>query len=489
MKKSLALLLLATWLLTSCGGTAQSGETGEAADTDAAQTEAETEKEGYDYTGIDYGGHNFQIINMDNIYSMHTLITREEINGEVLNDALYTRNAFVEENMNIKITELVTPADNYFAPLLDTIRTAVTAGDNTYDMAFVPPTMGADVLTGSYLYNLKDIGCIDLSSPWYNQSYNDTLTVYGTLPAGMSSASIMLYDSYWVLFFNEDMITDRGMEMPYDLVREGKWTFDKLHEYCLDAAALGGDESYAWNRDGSAVYGMSIKDDSPYKFMVGLGAAMVRNENGEIRMAADTEAFSNALDTCVELLSFADGAAYLGANSDMDADKGGYIYAFTAERALFLTAEVCKSQNFRELEFTYGLLPFPKNDETQQNYTTSAYNNAFVFGFPVSCSDVEMSAKIMDAISYESMVQVVPEYIGSVVEHKGLRNEESVEMLEIAMQNTHIDIGLTFGFGKDLHNAVNGEVKSKTGSGASLIAAQKTAIETGIASLAESWGK
>lgn len=489
MKKTITLLLLTAWLMTSCGSTAQTEETAASVDTDAVQTEAETEKEGYDYTGIDYGGHNFQIINMDNIYSMHTLITREEINGEVLNDALYTRNAFVEENMNIKITELVTPADNYFAPLLDTIRTSVTAGDSTYDMAFLPPTTGADVLTGAYLHNLKDIKGIDLSSPWYNQSYNDTLTVYGTLPGAMSSASIMLYDSFWVLFFNEDMITDRGMDMPYDLVRDGKWTLDKLHEYCLAAASLGGDESFAWNKEGNAVYGMSIKDDSPYKFMVGLGAAMVRNENGEIRMTAEAESFSNALDACAEKLSFADGAAYLGANSDMDADKGGYIYAFTAERAMFLTAEVCKSQNFRELEFNYGLLPFPKNDESQQNYTTSVYNNAFVFGFPVSCSDPEMSAKIMDAISYESMVQVVPEYIGSVVEHKGLRNEESVEMLEIAMQNTHIDIALTFGFGKELHNAVNAEVKNKTGSGASLIAAQKTAIETGITALAESWGK
>ncbi len=487
MKKRIALILLAAMLLSSCGGTAAPTETEPAENTETAADIQETEAAGYDYAAHDFGGYTFHIINMDTIYSMHTRITVDELNGDALNDAMYNRQLTVEEGLNVRVEELVTPADNYFSELLTTVQNTVSAGDSTYDMAYIPPSMGASVLTGGYMANILDVKAIDLENEWYNQAYNAEMAAYGVLPMGMSAASIMLYDSFWMLFFNEDMMTDRNLEFPYDLVREGNWTMDKFHEYCLAAASANGDESFAWSQNGSATYGVTMQNQAAYRFLCSMNESIVRNKDGEIVMTAGSESFYNALDTASRLLSFDDGAAYVGGNDDMNAEKGGYMYPFSVERAMFLTAEVCKSQGFRDFDFNYGIVPFPKYDAQQENYITCAYQNAFAFGFLTSGSDIERAAVVLDAMSYEGWQTVVPTYLHVTVEHKGLRNEDSVEMLEFVLSNTYMDIGQAFGFGTELMNGLMNEIIDKKGAAASLVAAQTSAIESGIAALKDSW--
>ena len=63
----------------------------------------------------------------------------------------------------------------------------------------------------------------------------------------------MAFDSMWCLFFNENMMEDHKLELPYDLVREGKWTIDRLTGCCTAVANLNGDEKFKWNKDGKAV--------------------------------------------------------------------------------------------------------------------------------------------------------------------------------------------------------------------------------------------
>ena len=56
----------------------------------------------------------------------------DEQNGEIVNDAAYSRNAAVEERYNIEI------ARNYKKEndIVSTVRQAVMAGDDAYDLIF-----------------------------------------------------------------------------------------------------------------------------------------------------------------------------------------------------------------------------------------------------------------------------------------------------------------------------------------------------------------
>ena len=71
------------------------------------------------------------------------------------------------------------------------------------------------------------------------------------------------------------MLADLGLETPYDLVRDGAWTIDKLHEYATAGANLNGDSSFAWDENGSAIYGLASYEDSLNAFITGGGESYV----------------------------------------------------------------------------------------------------------------------------------------------------------------------------------------------------------------------
>ena len=45
------------------------------------------------------------MLNMDDIYNMHSVMSREEATGEALDDAIYNRNRLIEEKFDIEIED------------------------------------------------------------------------------------------------------------------------------------------------------------------------------------------------------------------------------------------------------------------------------------------------------------------------------------------------------------------------------------------------
>lgn len=287
----------------------------------------------------------------------------------------------------------------------------------------------------------------------------------------------------WALFFNEDKMTDLKLDMPYDLVREGKWTFDKFKEYLAASANLNGDESYTWNKDGNAFYGLTTTAYLNYRFMNCFGEDIIENNNGKLKFTAGSEHFMNAVDMLYTVNDPPLGYFYLGQGSDYDAETGGYMYPFMAQRALFLTAEICKTQKFREFDFSYGIVPFPKYDEDQDDYVTTIFQEALAFSIPITCDTPEDTAIIFDALAYEGSKTLVPEYLQTTVEQKGLRNDDSIEMLSIITAGAFNDIGQMYGLTTDFISAYNVDIQNRSGTMASIIAKYKTSIEAAIASL------
>ena len=473
MKKRITVALLAALILSSvsCGG-----ETPDVTDeTTPADTTTEAVDE-YKYEN-NYGGRDFNILGTIDIYSMHMEFDRDEQNGEALNDAIYNRNRLVEQKLNIKINETkVDKAGAINKTVAEYIRQSVEADDYLYDLTFIAPPVCAPYVRDGYFYDLKDYEGFQLDREWYNHSYNSDMELGGKLYYGMSDATVGLTDGLWVLFFNEDMTEKLGLEKPYDLVREGKWTLDRLKEYLAAAANLNGDDDFNWDQNGKAVYGLSMMPYCNYYFLRSFGEKMVENKNDELVFTAGSEHFMNAVDKLYAINDPTLGLLHKSEASDFDLAGGGYITAFMNQRALFLTSEVSKSQNFRDLNFMYGMIPFPKLDETQEKYATNVYQGALAFSIPVSCKTPEETAVIFDALAYEGKKSVVPVYRSVTVEQKGLRNEDSIEMLGIVTESVSNDIGLAYGLFGGFIGSIYGDVSDRKGTMASLIESYKTSI-------------
>ena len=473
----LAILLTST---ASCGGSAASTDT-TAADTAGGDTTAA--EGGYDYAGKDFGGFEFRVLNYDERWNCNMSLDFESQTGETLNDAIYERNRYVEEMLNFKLVE-VFPSGTGDGVICDDLTTAVAAGDDVYDAAYQPISDRPPVVTDGYLHDLTEISTIKLEEEYWDNTLNDLMTIGGHLYTASSPMHLMTFDLSWVVLFNEDMFTDLKLEFPYQLVRDGKWTLDKMNEYVTATVRLNGDESFTFNDAGSCVYGIAAHNGAPLAFNFAADNRLVVAEDDSFKVTFDTERTFDTMEKMIKLMRPSAGHA----NINNTSGPGFYIDVFRARRAAFLTCEVKATLEERDMEDSFGMIPFPKFDESQKNYYTNTTYRASWLTFPKTLKDPERAGVIVDALSYESFNDILPLYYDVTVSQKGLRNDDSIEMLDIIRASRGIEFSVCFGPCKNFYNQLSSIVKSENNTLASYAASEKTAVEQSIKDLVEAVG-
>ena len=218
MKKRILSLLLAAILLasaTACGNdttndTANSSNT--TADTAADGTDTETVPEDTALTdslpdGLDFGGATYTIYAREDL-EWGTEMYVDELNGEIVNDAIYNRSRNVDERLNVAITQVTAPGIwGNEASFQEAIRSAVMAGDDTYQLVAGYAYFITALATDGVFMNLLDVPYIDFEKPWWNSDLRDELTLYDQLYFACGDLSLTLLSSTFCMFFNKDMVT------------------------------------------------------------------------------------------------------------------------------------------------------------------------------------------------------------------------------------------------------------------------------------------
>ena len=488
----LAALLLSLLMLvpamTACGNTEESTETTadtSVSDTAAAETEAE-----WQYPDKDFEGASYRIYNMDNFYNMYVTMNRDELNGNILDDAVYNRNRGVEEALNCVITELlhVAPDCNY-QPMFTTARSSVLGGSDDYEIMYLPVSEQISLVTDGILQDLYTIPHLQLNETWWDIQVNTTNTLNGKLYFASGSANLMAFDGMWCLFFNENLMEEYQLEKPYDLVREGKWTLDELIRYGSAFANLNGESTYAYTVGSTNQWGVALHSHyggAPAKFIHGAG---VETLTEDFQLNIENDRFYSVMDKLAILMNQDSGIALKAGTDDFNVEQGGYIYIFSTRRSLFLTAEIKTAQVLRDMEDTFGIVPFPKYDEAQDDYKTSLVMQLFYMTVPVNNTRLDLIGTVSECLAYKGYADIVPVYYDSVVKHKGLRNEDSAEMLEILRRTRGVDPAFIFGWNRDLLSAITEKLYTGSSQVASDVASQKKPIESKIDEFMTFFGK
>ena len=457
----LAALLLTAGAVASCGETAQTPADNKdsAAVTDAVVTEAAVTEEPRilpDLPEADFGGYEFKILHwfMDGWESRACKdLVADAMNGDTLNDAVYQRNLAVSERYNVTFS--MTQED--FAKICTTIKKFVTAGEDAYDLAYTRLYEGKALLTTGCYYNFNALPNIDLTKPWWDVRCKDCMEYDGKLYLMASDINIEDKNATAAILFNKTLASNYDVEDLYALVRDGKWTIDKMREIYSDVSSdVNGDGVM----DAEDLWGFLGGNDVGVSFFLGgEGTYIQRDEKGNLidtfnteHNVALTEKIKTVMTDTVNFYNHHDGTQKAPVTDDNE-----YRDMFAGGHGLFFWSRLDEVTTLRTLETDFGILPTPKYDEAQKEYCSLVSQHITgLMTVPASISDPERTGIILEALAAESMYTVQPAYYEVALKGKYLRDDDSAEMLDLIFANRMYDFGEIFDLGgwASQHNIV-----------------------------------
>ena len=451
-----AILLMSLILSASCGSAPTDGAvTSEEQLTESTETEETTEARiEPDLPDTKWEGYKFRVLTKGdtNVHWKSKDIAATEENGDVINDAVYKRNMKIYDRFGVEMVDI--PSPNGTWDLTAPLRKSVMAASDDYDMVASGFNDAVKNLsTEGMLMELHNVPYMDLSKPWYDQNANEQLSIDGKLFATAGDMILMDNEATLCVLFNKKLAEDYALEGFYEMVKNGKWTIDKMTEFSkLTAKDLDGDgtmgEKDQWGNIGEPL--------NTYALMVACDAIAVKKNKDDVPVFdVQNEHFYDAFTKAVNLNR--DDKVTMFCDNFKAADVWADIIdpAFTEGRVLFNTAGLVRVTVFRAMETDFGILPLPKYDESQKEYNSMiSMGCANSIAIPTT-ANAERSGAIIEALSAESYYTLKPAYYDIVLKTKNARDDASSEMLDIIFENRIFDIAYMYDWG-GLIGAING---------------------------------
>ncbi|MBO5275277.1 MAG: extracellular solute-binding protein [Clostridia bacterium] len=460
MKRITAALLLLSLILSAASCSQSTPETTAPETTaEVTQTEAQETRESALPEKMDFEGTQITILcredeaNTSYINEFGALAET----GDVINDAIYMRNRLVEERLNVIINPF--NMDGYYdnrKEFLDKVRNSVSAGDEGYDLVAGYAAYISTLATEGMLLNLADAPYIDYSMPWWNHSIIEEAGINGKNYFVTGDIGISYLGSAFVTYYNKMLAEDLGITGLYDLVREGKWTKEKVSEYVKMA-------SYDLNGDGkldfdSDRWGFAANQASEY--LSAYDIRLTDYENGIPVLDIDVEKGVAALEWLQAFFYENEGAAPM---NTVSASHTISLEMFESGRCLFYNSHLGRMIYLRGMEDDFGVLPIWKWDENQENYMTQTHDGISLFCVPVSCKNFDAVSAAMEALAEEGSYSVLPTFYDVALQSKFARDEESEEMMDLIKDSIVFRTEMVYSANLDLlHNLLNVLAKKST---------------------------
>ena len=452
-KRIICLLLILSFALVfafanSCGDAKEGGgdntkSEGEDQTPDSDDSAAEADDRAqYDpkFEPVDMNGYEFTVSTRDDDawyhpYPAHTRdIYAEQLTGDLINDVVYYRNMAVEEKYNCKIVMMAYPESNEAAGN-QVAEKAVKAGDKSFDLLMTHMMGGFNNAVTGIFYDIAQFPNIDISKPYWNHGANEGCSIGHRLYEGLSDFSFSTNENLYCIFFNKQLAQNYGMEDPYKLVWDNKWTFDKFNQLIRQGYSdLNGNGKI----DPEDQFG--YVNSNSLNFLWAGGGQMTKKDENDIPYfdfisQKTIDIYDKALDITKNDFTYSSGQWHIEPS----------IEIFEDSRALFFSNQLCRVNQLRATEFEFGIVPYPKYDSAQERYYSYVDGHASMMAIPLNLPNLEWTGMLIEELSYLSYKDILPTYYDVVLNVKMVRDEESVEILKILFDSKVFDPAYVMG--------------------------------------------
>lgn len=410
------------------------------------------------FKGQDYGGYTFRIFAISPgehyqafIAEDSTEIWYEEDSADALQHAVFTRNLLTEDLLNVRITPIW--GGNCYE-IADLTQTIVKSGGDDFDLVHGAAFKQFPLAMENYFLNLYDIDNIDVKEPWWDQEYVDTYTFRKHCLYTIVGDYLTLDDyAVSVLFYNKNVVDNYNLPEPADFVDAGTWTIAKMMEL---AEAVTSDTNGDGQMNEDDTWGLLDNGFALVHFIEGCDAPMTQlNEEGVPEVVIDKEAFLDTVQYVFEHVQRSPGLLEQGNDDDLIVIKD--------DRALFYHEVLGAIYNFRDMEGDFSMLPIPKKDEMQKEYTSIADQIwCTVLSVPITVSDIPRTGAILQVLGGMSTDTVDKALYEIVLGPKLFREARTVDMLKYCLDARDFDWAKDIKWGYPIYTAINNQAAAET---------------------------
>lgn len=442
------MLLLVMSLFASCAGQNGGEVTGPGTGGDTSSPEdteggPSTDTGGYLKDNlpdtIDYGGKTVTMLYWNDVE--HTEFEVANLTGELVEDAIYSRNRAVERRLNVTLSYYGIPGNvNNIASFVKAVETMVQAGDHSYDIIGSYSSTAGTLAYNALAADLLELDNLDFEMPWWPEELISTSTLSGHLYFCSGDISTNLLHMMYACFFNKSFITDFNLEDPYALVDGGKWTYEAFERMTvgiysdLDGSTAKSDD----DRYGYATYWLHLDG-----LFGSVGIKSVEKNEKDLLMISQSYGSAKTQDFLEYINSMFNDSLdwyYMGTSGAKTQQK-----IFAEGRSLFMTERVRVCQNvLRFTETSYGILPIPKYNESQEDYITTMAMPFTMYSVPVNVSDGEIVGAVLECLASEGYRQVTPALFEIAMKTRYSSDDISSRMYDIVRENVTFDLGRIF---------------------------------------------
>ena len=243
----------------------------------------------------------------------------EDEGSDSVEYAIKNRNAKVLARLGVEIDFVPTPGNYNNRSNFEKTVYADFSGSNSYDIYAAYSMSVANCAYSGYCANLYDYSVINFEKPWWPKKLTSEAVINNKLYFASGDISTNMLYMMYVMYFSKPIVTDNGIESPYDCVDKGTWTIDKM----IEMAAVIANDLDADNK----IYGLATSSSVHYDpFFYGAGLRTLdRAEDGSL-IISDLFGSERAQNTATKMAEFLN-------NGQCTASKGQEL--FRDGRALF----------------------------------------------------------------------------------------------------------------------------------------------------------
>jgi len=353
-----------------------------------------------------------------------------------ISDKILDRNKEVEKAFNIRIQPLenVTKANFIYE-----INSRYNSGLPCGDIVCIPNYMLPLFVSQKSLMSIKALPGINLDAECYNKKAIDSATI-GNFVHAMYGDITYMPDKSVCMFFNKDFVSQNELTSPYDMQKDGSWTWDTVIELAKQVKV---DVNWNYKKDFTDIYGISssYQDDTLTDIVwASCGNPYFSNTPPYMpKMNFNNEKTQIVIDKIRRLLYNDVNKVYFSNTPDSDGED-----LFIQGRSLFCIAPLEKASAFSAAGINFGIMPLPEYEGGSGQYYSYVDSSAQAVCVLNNITDSDFTGTILQYIAENSSFNN-SDYYKKYYVTNFLTDNSSALMLDKIFANPYLDLSSTLG--------------------------------------------